>query len=209
VPKIVDKEEKKAAILEASVRVFAEKGWHKTKIADIAEAANIGKGTVYEYFHSKDELLAASFQHFMTQVEIFIADRLAPIDDPLTRLEAYFLSWAEIFESEYMDYMEIVLDFWAEGIRSKERFSSLDLMKVYYDNREFIEHLLEECISEGCIKKIDTKIVASIIIGTLDGLLIQWILDKNVFAIRTAVSSFAGLLKEGLRIKKGADESVI
>ena len=105
--------------------------------------------------------------------------------------------------------MEIILDFWAEGIRSKERFSSLDLMKVYYDNRTFIERLLEECISNGSIKEIDTKIVASIIIGTLDGLMIQWILDKNVFAIKSAVSSFARLIIDGLKKEKGDDTSVI
>ena len=198
-PKIVDKEEKRAKILEASIRVFAEKGWRSTKIADIAEAADIGKGTIYEYFQSKDEILAASFQHFMTQVETVIAGRLVRIDDPLKRLEAYFSSWADILESESMDYIEITLDFWAEGIRSKERFSSLDLMKVYYDNRQFIERLLKDCISKGCIKHIDTKIVASIIIGTLDGLLIQWILDKSVFDIKNAVSSFALLLLDGLR----------
>ena len=208
-PKVVDKEEKRATILEASIRVFAEKGWRNTKIADIAEAADIGKGTIYEYFQSKDEILAASFQHFMTQVETVIADRLAQTDDPLKRLEAYFSSWADILESGSMEYIEITLDFWAEGIRSKDRFSSLDLMKVYYDNRQFIERLLEDCISERCIKQIDTKIVASIIIGTLDGLLIQWILDKNVFDIKNAVSSFARLLLDGLKEDKESGSSVI
>lgn len=208
-PKIVDKEEKKATILEASIRVFAEKGWRNTKIADIAKAADIGKGTVYEYFHSKDELLTATFRYFMTQAETIVAGRLAQIDDPLNRLETYISSWADILESESMDYLEIMLDFWAEGIRSKDRFSSLDLMKVYYDNRQFIEQLLEDCISEGRIKKIDTQIVASIIIGTLDGLLIQWILDKNVFDIKKAVSSFARLMLDGLKKEKENGSSVI
>jgi AcrR family transcriptional regulator len=206
-PKIIDKEEKKATILEASIRIFAEKGWRNAKITDIAEAADIGKGTVYEYFHSKDEILAASFQYFMAQAEVFIAERLLKIDDPLERLEAYFSSWADILESDKMEYMEIMLDFWAEGIHSKDRFSSLDLMKVYYDNRTFIEGLLEECISTGTIKEIDTQIVASIIIGTLDGLMIQWILDKNIFAIKKAVTSFANLLIDGLKKEKGDNTS--
>ncbi len=201
-PKIVDKEGKKAQILEASIKVFAEKGWNKTKISDIAEAANIGKGTVYEYFKSKDELFADSFRYFMTQAESLISERLHPIDDPLERLWAYFLSWADIFESEYMDYMEIVLDFWVEAIRSEERFSSLDLMRVYYDNRTFIEKLLGECISQNKIKAIDTKIVASIFIGTLDGLMVQWILDRNVFDLKEAVISTARLIIDGLKKEK-------
>lgn len=201
-PKVIDKEEKRATILEASIRVFAEKGWRNTKIADIAEAADIGKGTIYEYFQSKDEILAASFQHFMTQVETVIADRLAQTDDPLKRLETYISAWADILESKNVDYMEIVLDFWAEGIRSKGLSSSLDLMKFYYDNRTYIERLLEECMSAGRIRAVDTKIVASIIIGGLDGLMIQWIMDKNVFAMKNAVDSFARLVINGLKSEK-------
>lgn len=201
-PKIVDKEEKKSQILEASIKVFADKGWNKTKISDIAEAANIGKGTVYEYFQSKDELFAASFRYFMALAESIVAERISPLDDPLERLWAYILSWGDIFESEYMDYVEIVLDFWAEGIRSKGRFFSIDIMKVYYDNRAFIESLLEECIAQDKIKHIDTKIVASIIIGTIDGLMIQWILDRNVFDLKEAVSSTARLIIEGMTKEK-------
>jgi len=201
-PKIVDKEEKKSQILEASIKVFADKGWNKTKISDIAEAANIGKGTVYEYFQSKDELFAASFRYFMALAESIVAERISPLDDPLERLWAYILSWGDIFESEYMDYVEIVLDFWAEGIRSKGRFFSIDIMKVYYDNRAFIESLLEECIAQDKIKPIDTKIVASIIIGTIDGLMIQWILDRNVFDLKEAVSSTARLIIEGMTKEK-------
>jgi AcrR family transcriptional regulator len=201
-PKIVDKQEKTAKILEASVRVFAEKGWRKTKIADIAEAADIGKGTIYEYFRSKDELFAASFQYFMAEAETIIARRLAQIRDPLERLETYISAWAEILDSKNVDYMEIVLDFWAEGIRSKGRSSSLDLMKFYYDNRTFIEHLLEECMTAGRIKPVDTKIAASIIIGGLDGLMIQWIMDKNVFSTKKAVDSFASLVIDGLKREK-------
>jgi AcrR family transcriptional regulator len=201
-PKIVDKERKKAKILEASIKVFAEKGWNKTKMSDIAEAADIGKGTVYEYFQSKDELFAASFRHFMAMAESIIAERISPIDDPLERLWAYILSWSDIFESEYMDYVEIVIDFWAEGIRSKGRFSSIDLMKVYFDNRTFIESLLEECIVQDKIKSIDKKIVASIIIGTLDGLMIQWIMDRNVFDLKEAVFSTARLIIEGMAKEK-------
>jgi AcrR family transcriptional regulator len=198
-PKIVDKEGKKAQILEASIRILSEKGWNKTKISDIAKAADIGKGTIYEYFRSKDEVFAASFQYFMAQAENLVAGRLSLIDDPLERLWAYFSSWADILESEYVDYLEIVLHFWAEGIRGKERFSSVDLMTFYYNNRIFIESLLKDCIAQDKIRPIDTKIIASIIIGSIDGLMIQWIMDRNVFVLKEAVDSTARLIIDGLK----------
>lgn len=61
--------------------------------------------------------------------------------------------------------------------------------------------LLEECIAQDKIKPIDTKIVASIIIGALDGLMLQWIMDRNVFDLKKAVRSTARLIIDGM--KKG------
>lgn len=48
---------KKDAILKAAFELFIEKGYLNTKISDVAEKAGIGKGTVYEYFSAKEEIL--------------------------------------------------------------------------------------------------------------------------------------------------------
>ncbi len=53
--------EKRRAILHAAVRVFAEKGYHGCRIADVARAANVAYGLVHHYFRNKDELLESVF----------------------------------------------------------------------------------------------------------------------------------------------------
>ncbi len=53
--------EKRRAILHAAVRVFAEKGYHGCRVADIARAANVAYGLVYHYFRNKDDLLESVF----------------------------------------------------------------------------------------------------------------------------------------------------
>ncbi len=53
--------EKRRAILHAAVRVFADKGYHGCRIADVARAANVAYGLVYHYFRNKDELLESVF----------------------------------------------------------------------------------------------------------------------------------------------------
>jgi TetR/AcrR family fatty acid metabolism transcriptional regulator len=198
-PRIVDKEEKKAQILEAAIKVFAKKGMSKTTISDIAVEADIGKGTVYEYFKSKDEVFSASFIYFMDKVETIISKRLYRIHDPLEKLSAVFTSWADILDSEYVDYMEIVLDFWAEGIRTKDEFVTVDLMNYYLEFRRTIESLLDECVASHEIKTVDTKVVASLIIGGLDGLLLQWIMDHKAFDMRDAVQTFGRIVIDGLK----------
>ncbi|WP_242396143.1 TetR/AcrR family transcriptional regulator [Anaeromyxobacter oryzisoli] len=68
--------EKRRAILHAAVRVFAEKGYHGCRIADVARAAGVAYGLVYHYFRNKDELLENVFAEQWT---LFI-EALAAID---------------------------------------------------------------------------------------------------------------------------------
>ncbi len=56
---VLDARDRRAAIVEAALRTFAERGFHATSLEDIAEAAGITKGTVYWYFKQKDDLLRA------------------------------------------------------------------------------------------------------------------------------------------------------
>ncbi len=49
-------------ILDAAIRLFAEKGFHRTTTRDIAEAADVAEGTLYNYFANKDDLLFGIMQ---------------------------------------------------------------------------------------------------------------------------------------------------
>ena len=60
---------KKEQIIEAAARVFARSGYSNAVVADIALQANIGKGTVYEYFKSKEDLFFAVFEWFQKKTE--------------------------------------------------------------------------------------------------------------------------------------------
>ncbi|HKJ69464.1 MAG TPA: TetR family transcriptional regulator [bacterium] len=198
-PKIVDKKEKRAEILEAAIRVFAKNGLKNTTIADIAEAVDIGKGTMYQYFESKDQLFAATFLYFMDQVEAAIGKRIFRIQDPLEKLYAYFSAWGEILETEYLDYIEIVLDFWAEGIRNKQLPAEFDVKKMYADYRDMLDSLLQKCIEKGEIRPTDTTIIASTLLGCMDGLVIQWVLEPDIFNLKEAFELTVDSVLQGLK----------
>src|SRR5580704_102518 len=56
------KSDKRSLILEAAVRVFAERGFYNARVSDIADAAGVADGTIYLYFKSKDDLLISLFE---------------------------------------------------------------------------------------------------------------------------------------------------
>ena len=61
-------EEKRRLILQAAVRVFARKGFHDSRVGDIAEEAGVAHGLLYHYFDSKDELLETIFHETWSEL---------------------------------------------------------------------------------------------------------------------------------------------
>ena len=60
--------DKRGRILDAAVKVFAERGFHSATVAGIARAAGVADGTIYLYFKGKDDLLLRLFDEKMTEL---------------------------------------------------------------------------------------------------------------------------------------------
>src|ERR1700738_2785022 len=63
---------RETAILEAAHRLLAEKGYQGMTMDDVAQRVGIAKGSLYQHFKSKEELLAAVLISFMDRISIFI-----------------------------------------------------------------------------------------------------------------------------------------
>ncbi len=187
-PRIIDKEAKKARILQAAMQVFAEKGVAKTKMTDIALAAGIGKGTIYEYFRSKEEIFAEAFNAVTQQTLFHLQQVVQEPGDAVNKLHRLLeISLAEFIE-QGEHFLEIMMDFWAEGVRNRELelMPNIDLKAIYHQYRTAIMQVLEEGIRQKRFRPMDTQIVASLILAAIDGLLLQWTLDRSLFTFRQA-----------------------
>lgn len=67
-------EEKRALILEAALRVFGEKGYHATNIADIARVLRMGHGTFYRYYQNKLDIFRSVISHVVARVSEALID---------------------------------------------------------------------------------------------------------------------------------------
>ena len=64
---------------------------------------------------------------------------------------------------------------------------------------EQIAEILNEVIKKGAFKPVNVTVVSAIIIGTMDGIMIQWLLDRNIFKIKPALEQLAELIVSGMR----------
>ncbi|MCI5217984.1 MAG: TetR/AcrR family transcriptional regulator [Candidatus Electrothrix sp. LOE2] len=72
----------RAAIMEAAINLFGERGYESTSVSSLAKTAGIGKGTIYSYFASKNEILLAFCEEELAFIHQEIRKRLDP-DAPL------------------------------------------------------------------------------------------------------------------------------
>jgi len=203
--KVVDKEEKKDQIIRAAVQVFAKKGFAKTTIHDIAIAAAIGKGTVYEYFSNKEEIINQSFRYFMRAMELDFQEILIQKITGKEKLSHILEGFSQLINSETMDLVELMLEFWAEGIKTKNSKGILmeEMNKFYHSYREILADVIIEGMGDGSFKKnINPRSVASMIIGTLDGIFVQWILDKNSIDYQEMVRTVTFTVLNGIAVEK-------
>jgi AcrR family transcriptional regulator len=78
---------RRAEVVAVAARLFAEQGYDSTSIADICTAADIGKGALYHYIDSKEELLAAIFESYLTPTLDLVQEAVGAPGTSLERLE--------------------------------------------------------------------------------------------------------------------------
>jgi len=201
-PKIVDKQVKKTEILHAAMQVFSQKGVVKTKMIDVAKAAGIGKGTIYEYFRSKEEIFAEAFNLMFFHIETQLADLISGTDNPTEKLHKLIEVSLKEFLEHSGDMASIMMDFWAEGIRNKDTdvINLINLEQIYSEFRLIIADILSDGINKGVFRNIDVQSMAAIIIAVIDGVLLQWTINKNIIDINKISEVMFDTLINGIRL---------
>ncbi|PKM05200.1 MAG: TetR/AcrR family transcriptional regulator [Gammaproteobacteria bacterium HGW-Gammaproteobacteria-6] len=109
-------------ILAAAISVFSEHGFRCTDVQVIADRAGVGKGTVYRFYPTKDELFQASVDNVMQRLTQQVDDAVIGIEDPLEHLRRAFFAYMQFFQA-HPQAIELFVHECAEfGRLSKPRY---------------------------------------------------------------------------------------
>jgi AcrR family transcriptional regulator len=202
------KKEKRARIIAAAAKVFARKGFFGTVMADIADGAGIGKGTIYEYFDSKEDLFFAVFEWYVQKTERDARVSISALGGSASeRLYALSDSLMNAWD-EMREVFSLVMEFWSASasLQMRERFKQ-DFRKVYRDFRLIVSTLIRDGIKRGEFRaEVDANSVAAALVGSWDALLLQAWFDDSFDPLSTA-REFMSVVIKGLAVDFSPDIS--
>jgi AcrR family transcriptional regulator len=164
-------EHRRDELLNAAVRVFAEKGIAGATIADVAEAAGVAKGTFYLYFTSKEHLLAALRERFVTEVLAHARTYLDRVgrDDWWELADALIEGWID-FD---LEHREVLYVFTREGLtkQTQDIFAECERKLT-----EMMALGIQAGMESGAFKVTDPVFTASFLHHALEGAVLEEIL---------------------------------
>ncbi|MGK7876780.1 MAG: TetR/AcrR family transcriptional regulator [Xenococcaceae cyanobacterium] len=197
-PKIVDKQQKRRLIVEASLQVFGRKGFQGTRMSDIAQEAGIGKGTIYEYFDSKEELILKIFEDLFLDYEqraLQVANSSQPPVGALLDNLRQVMEEAD----EYANLVPVCFELWGSKILS-ENLKLNEQMSYWFERlSSAYVAIIEKGQKSGQINpEVNAKALARTLVSTMDGIILHYCL------FRPSKSFFAQQQKEVERMVRSA-----
>ena len=163
-------EEKRRQILDAAVRVFARKGFHTCRVADIAEEAGVAHGLLYHYFTSKDEVLEAVFRENWS----VLVERVEAVEASGESAREQLRHVAAIVLRTWLHQPDVVRVVVREIARSPELQQRIgELVKPI----DAIRRIIERGQQTGEFRSdLDPVVAGTIFYGGIDELLTAWVL---------------------------------
>jgi AcrR family transcriptional regulator len=204
-PKIVDKKARKKEIAWIALNLFAEQGFQATSISEIAKAANIGKGTIYEYYKNKEDLIFSSAFLLIEQLENLLQITADKSEDLEERIRE---GTKELIKAVISDdkMTKITVAMIQLVINNQNFFSKHKVIQELYNGfYKTIRETLMEGIKNGKFRpdvEKDVQLIAVNFLAYIDGILIHYYMDKEYFDLEKQVDFYIDNLLDSLRISE-------
>uniref|UniRef100_A0A831ZWG7 TetR/AcrR family transcriptional regulator n=1 Tax=Desulfacinum infernum TaxID=35837 RepID=A0A831ZWG7_9BACT len=187
--------DKRRRILDAAVKVFAEKGFFQARVSDIARLAGVADGTIYLYFKNKDDLLISIFEEKMKEINVKFRDALATEKDPVQRFRRLIAMHLAGFQA----YPELAAVLQVE-LRQSSRFMR-EYKKVELKNYlDLMGDVVREGQHQGVFRQdIPLGLVKRFVFGALDEVVSTWVLAGRPYDLESLADPLVDLFLNGLR----------
>lgn len=187
-------QDRRERILDVATTVFAQKGYHETTIAEIAQLAKVSEATIYEYFSSKEGVLFAIPLVITRRVNKYAASHLKLISGTANRLRATVYLYLDLYEN-HPDYAAVALLI----LKPNARFRETEAYRLIREGFRATTKTIKEGIASGELRSdLDPYFIRSIIMGAVDHVTTNWLMRGRQGSIVDMVDPLITGVMEGI-----------
>lgn len=157
-------------ILEAAIQIFSGKGYHETKMEEIAAVSNSSKGAVYFYFPGKQQIFLTLVDEFAHLLEERLLQSIEKEQSGIRQVDAALKAVLETF-GQYRSLAKIFL-VQAVGLGAVFEEKRMQILNRFAN---LIKNYLDRAVAEGDIPPLDTEIAALAWTGAINEVVIRWV----------------------------------
>ncbi len=187
-------------LLKTALKIFSEKGYTATKLADIAAISNVTRGAIYWHFGNKFNLYCAlvesCFEKFINRIKNVYKAKESPLTIIENLIKEHFTSIED--DEEYRAIEEILFfktEFSRELLPLKEEYT-----EILHDQIGRITNLIKRGIKIGEINPdIDPKLTSISLLSFIDGIASNWLFDTSIFSPKKDADKLIKIFLDGIR----------
>jgi AcrR family transcriptional regulator len=188
------KERTKRHLLEVARRLFSEKGIYWAKVEDITELADVGKGTFYKYFDSKETIIRVLLEEGLGELLAKTEQTVRDASSHSKILSSVIGARVDFFLT-YPDYLLFFHQ--VRGLMQLQGDAAKDLREVYDDHLRRLAQLIKPALRSGMA--VSARDVVTAIAAFTSGLLTYHVLFDGQEAVRRKRDHFVNVLERSLQ----------
>ncbi len=188
-----------AQISDAALRLFSQRGYHRTTVREIAEACGLGIGTLYRYIKTKEDILSIVYGRILETFRTRMRQATADLRDPCLQLKAALEATLRIYD----EYQDAVLLLYREshGLRRQTLQRLFDVDQAYV---EVFRDILERGNQGGQFAVKEPHLLAVTILFLCAAWdLKRWNLKR--YSLESMVENLTGLVLHGVGAPRPAE----
>jgi TetR/AcrR family fatty acid metabolism transcriptional regulator len=189
-------------IVSAALRLILDTGYNQVTLADIAEQVGVSKGLISYYFPRKEDVFLAVLEQIVGRLT---ADFEGFCSAEVPAPEKLMMIFNNLFgnEKRARRYYTVVIDYMAQAIRERQVREYTQL--IYASYRTYMERIVDDGMAKDEFQHVDAPRVVSMILGMMEGLVLQWFFDPKAFDLDAAYEMCVNLMNtylvpEGMRV---------
>jgi AcrR family transcriptional regulator len=185
---------RRAQILTAAEHVFSLKGFPDATISDVAREAGVSDATIYEYFPSKEELLFSIPGETTTKGNEILEFHLNYVRGAANKIRSIIYHYVSFYQ-HHPDYASVAM----LTLKTNRKFLETEAYQRVREGARVILRVIREGIESGEFKpETDAYLVRSVIIGTIEHIVIRWLLLERGENLLEAVDPLTDLIIDGM-----------